>query len=40
LSLKEDIGNSKLQVLIPNDQELENPTTSRNLIPKSKEQQQ
>jgi hypothetical protein len=31
LSLREDIESSKLQVLIPKDQELENPTTSTTL---------
>jgi hypothetical protein len=36
----EDIGSSKLQVPIPKDQELGNPTTSRNPIPKPRRQQQ
>jgi Reverse transcriptase (RNA-dependent DNA polymerase) len=38
LSLREDVESNKLQVLIPKDQELRNPTTSRCLMPNSKKQ--
>jgi hypothetical protein len=39
LSLREDVESSKLQVSIPKDQELRNPTTSRYLMPNPKKQQ-
>jgi hypothetical protein len=39
LSLREDAESSKLQVLIPKDQELRNSTTSRYPVPNPKKQQ-
>jgi hypothetical protein len=38
LSIKEDVESSKLQVPIPKDQELGNPTTSRYPMPNRKKQ--